>query len=645
MRFRSFQLILLSLFITSCTLFENKVQLETEVLVVGGGVSGFSSALQAARMGQKVLIVEESPWLGGMLTSAGVSATDGNYRLPSGVWGEFIDKLVEHYGSKKALMTGWVSNIQFEPKVGQEIIQQLIKEETNISVYNGYWLTDVIRIGNKLDMAIFKDKKGDILEIKAKIFIEATEYGDLLAMSGEAYSIGLEAKSETGEETALNEAYPFIQDLTYVAILNDLGNGNDNLIDKPDNYDAEQFKCLCAQACTDPSVENLLDCQKVLTYGKLPNHKFMINWPNKGNDYFINILELSREQREEELEKAKNMTLSWIYFMQHEVGMKNLAIENEFGTEDGLALIPYIRESRRIKGQIILNLNDIKDPFAQKDRPLYQAAIAVGDYPVDHHRRKNPIPRELEFPKIPSYSIPLTSLMAVNTNNLIIAEKSISVTSLVNGTSRLQPVVMGIGQAAGALASISLQEKASPKNVNIRNVQQVLLDFGCWLMPYLDVKPSDEFFQEVQRVGTSGLMRGEGKAVAWSNETWFYPDEIATSSDLKFALNQLGYFETDIKTHSEITRSELIIALWKVLEMPGSAPFDMDYEDVKRNSETYRALAYFIAEDLNTIWYEENIFGTNTPVKRWELAVWLDRVFEPYNTELYLNSFLKPTKN
>ena len=51
-----------------------------DVVVVGGGVSGTTAGIRAARLGAKTLIVEQGPWLGGMLTSAGVSATDGNYR-------------------------------------------------------------------------------------------------------------------------------------------------------------------------------------------------------------------------------------------------------------------------------------------------------------------------------------------------------------------------------------------------------------------------------------------------------------------------------------------------------------------------------------------------------------------------------------
>ena len=57
-----------------------------DVVVVGGGTGGTAAAIEAARNGASVLVVEESPWLGGMLTSAGVSAIDGNYRLRGGIF-------------------------------------------------------------------------------------------------------------------------------------------------------------------------------------------------------------------------------------------------------------------------------------------------------------------------------------------------------------------------------------------------------------------------------------------------------------------------------------------------------------------------------------------------------------------------------
>ena len=95
------------------------------VLVIGGGASGVSAGVTSARMGVETMIVEETGWLGGMLTAAGVSAIDGNHRLPSGFWGEFRDSLVSHYGSSEALKTGWVSNVLFEPSVGNSILQRI----------------------------------------------------------------------------------------------------------------------------------------------------------------------------------------------------------------------------------------------------------------------------------------------------------------------------------------------------------------------------------------------------------------------------------------------------------------------------------------------------------------------------------------
>ena len=83
------------------------------------------------------MIIEEGPWLGGMLTSAGVSAVDGNYNLRSGIFGEFCDSLAFHYGGWDSLKTGWVSNILFEPSVGraQAAISGTITQITNLLIF------------------------------------------------------------------------------------------------------------------------------------------------------------------------------------------------------------------------------------------------------------------------------------------------------------------------------------------------------------------------------------------------------------------------------------------------------------------------------------------------------------------------------
>ena len=72
--------------------------ISADILIAGGGASGTAAGIQAARMGVRAVIIEEHEWLGGMLTSAGVSAVDGNYRLQGGIWKEFKDSLSSYYG-------------------------------------------------------------------------------------------------------------------------------------------------------------------------------------------------------------------------------------------------------------------------------------------------------------------------------------------------------------------------------------------------------------------------------------------------------------------------------------------------------------------------------------------------------------------
>ena len=74
---------------------------QVDVLIVGGGASGISAGIQCARMGVPAMIVEETPWVGGMLTAAGVSCIDGNYNLQRGIFGEFADSLAARYGSNR----------------------------------------------------------------------------------------------------------------------------------------------------------------------------------------------------------------------------------------------------------------------------------------------------------------------------------------------------------------------------------------------------------------------------------------------------------------------------------------------------------------------------------------------------------------
>ncbi|MGM9768610.1 MAG: FAD-dependent oxidoreductase [Candidatus Cryptobacteroides sp.] len=501
-----------------------------DVIIIGGGASGCTAGIQAASMGKRTLIVEELPWLGGMLTSAGVSATDGCYNLPSGLWGEFQGRLAAHYGGMDALRTGWVSNIQFEPSVGNEILTTMCSGQEMLNVWKESRVTGIRHLGDgSWRLGISRD--GRKVRVNAKILIDATELGDIAAACGVPYDIGMESREVTGERIAPSKANGIIQDLTYVAVLKDYG--RDVSIDRPMDYDSTAYACCCAgPLCLNPKEpDRIWPADMMLSYGKLPGGKYMINWPIEGNDFYVNVIEMSQEERAEALAKAKAFTMGFIYFIQHELGYNTLGLaDDEFPTGDRLPFIPYHRESRRIHGKVRFTLNHIEAPYRYT---LYRTGIAVGDYPVDHHHKRYTGEEELpdlHFFPIPSFTVPLGVMIPENVDGLIVAEKSISVSNIANGTTRLQPVVMQLGQAAGALASMMVTDG---KDFSVRKLQEALLDCGCYLQPFIDAKPDSPLFPAIQRIGSTGILKGEGKQIQWTNVTDLHVNDLYDRRDLK----------------------------------------------------------------------------------------------------------------
>ena len=503
------------------------VNLQTDVLVIGGTASGISAGIQSARLGVNTLVVEETPWLGGMLTSAGVPAFDGNNAMPAGLFGEFRQHLYDYYGGANAVSTGWVSNTLFEPHIGDSIFKSMARNEKYLTVKYHYQFKNVIKNGNSIIGAAFYEiNTGTQLVVKAKRVIDATELGDGLASAKVSYDLGMESNDITGEQVNLAGANDIIQDITYVGILKDYGSPQP-LIARPINYDSTEFDGSNTSFYKDTNRKRpSVDAKKMLEYGKLPNNKYMLNWPIYGNDIYLNVVEKTPKQREALLEQAKQQTLRFVYFIQKDLGFNHLALaDDEFPTKDKLALYPYHRESRRMHGMVRMLVQHISKPF-DTPQPLFTTGIAVGDYPVDHHHKKNSAaPQHLEFFPVPSFNIPLGALIPKDASNFIVAEKSISVSNIVNGTTRLQPCVMQIGQASGLLAALSIKNRVDPKNISVRQVQQALLDANGYIMPYKDVTQKDRYFKAIQKIGATGLLRGVGVPTGWANATYFNPNE------------------------------------------------------------------------------------------------------------------------
>lgn len=619
MKFYSFLFLIIFLFFGCYQ--KSTAQTSYDLIIVGGGASGTAAGIAAGRLGIKTLIIEPTPWLGGMLTSAGVSAIDGNHRLPSGIWGEFKAGLEAHYGGEKNLATGWVSNTLFEPKVGNEILQGMAASVPSLTIsLESDWQKAVYEQG-VWNLAYVKE--GEILYSTAPILIDATELGDVAASQGIPYRLGMDARDEIGESFAPEKSNDIIQDLTYVVTLQDYGMGADRTIPEPENYDPEEFACACAHADPISDLAPTLDCDKMMSYGKLPNGKYMINWPNCGNDYYVNMVEMNEEERWAAIEEAKQASLRFIYYIQHELGYRHLGIaEDEYPTKDHLPMIPYHRESRRFEGLIDFTLPYVRTPY-EAPNPLYRTGIAVGDYTIDHHHKKNLDAPAIDFIKIrvPSYTIPLGALIPKNHPSLILAEKSISVSNIVNGATRLQPVVLGIGQAAGVLAAVAIKENKPLGEVSIREVQTLLLSQNAYIMPFLDMNPREDHFVALQKIGATGILKGEGVPYLWANQTWFYPERLVTEYELVDGMRPLY---PELKDYWGASGNYLSgERLREILEL------------VKPNTPLL---------ELAQAWKRRGLEGNFTSEKklnRKEVSVLLDELLNPFSKEVDWEGVLK----
>ena len=576
-----------------------------DIIIVGGGTSGIASAIQSSRLGSKTLLIEESNWLGGMMTSAGVSAMDGNYKMPSGFLKEFRDSLVSHYGHLDSLKTGWVSNLMFEPSIGNRILKDIAGSEKNLTILYGTTIDKVDK-----DKKFTLKTKENSVTYKSKILIDATELGDLIPKLNLPYFIGMDSSKRFKEDIAPEFSNDIVQDLTYVMILKDYGKSM--TINQPKNYNKNEFICSYDSGECNEQDKKLWSSEKMISYGQLPNKKYMINWPINGNDFYVNSIEMNDEQRFINYEKAKEKSLRFLYFIQTEMGFSNLSLDyDQYPSKDGLPLIPYHRESRRSIGKVTLTLNDIKSPYTQQNS-LYRTGIAVGDYPVDHHHgaysNYSNLPK-LDFYPVPSYSVPIGSLVPENIDNFIVIEKSISVSNLVNGTSRLQPVVMQIGQASGVLASLAILKKKNINQIKIREVQSEILKNSGYILPYVDVDSEDLNFISYQKIGACGILRSEGLNIGWENKTLFYPNSKLDKNDI-YLDDWMMFKPEEIPFPEKMTIKNILHWIYKIKEEPSL------------NQTEY----YEVWKNLNL-----TDFNLQRTVTRGEFSVLLDKIIDPFS--------------
>lgn len=526
-----------------------------DIVIAGGGMGGTAAAIQASRLGAKVLIVEPTRMLGGQSTAAGVSTMDDMSRLPeSGIYHEFMDRVRAHYAAmNKSIATSYwkTDGKAFEPETGHKILQEMTAS-SDILFHSQIVSIKPEGKGKRLTITSPEGKK----DIYCSILIDATEYGDIIPLAGLRYRSGNSLSPD------MNPA-SMIQDITWTAVIRKYPDGIPEHL-RPKNplpgYDKARKNYLAYVSRNEfgagskspfklPAEFSAHNGYRAIPDSYLPGNytghrkdwkritKTGVNW---GNDYPgqygwdekfglpIAYLE-SKDFRAEIDREALVKTLHFIYYVQNELSEDWSVDEKEYGELPEVARDlpeewqriarylppePYVRECRRIVGEYTYNAKDLhansESYRSGKKNQELEDAIAIGGYILDLHAGDDDDDFEHElgesqaairtYEPAGAFQVPMRILLPESDDSFLAAEKNLSMSRLASGALRLQPVCMMTGQAVGALAGVSLREGVAPRDVKAVRVQKVLADAGVMLSlaEYVDVPPHSGYYPAVQ---------------------------------------------------------------------------------------------------------------------------------------------------
>lgn len=514
--------------------------MSADLVIAGGGLGGCAAALAAARNGLRVILTEETDWIGGQLTSQAVppdehgsiethGATRSYRQLRNGIREYYRlhypltaeAKATEHLNPGR----GSVSRLCHEPRVALAVLYEMLAPHIatgKLHILLNHRPVAAECNGDKIEALVVEDSRdGARRTLEAPRFIDATELGDLLPLTNTEFVTGAESRHDTGEPHAPEEAQPDnMQAITwcfpmeYVHGKNFVGEAppdynfwRDYVPDLTPAWPGRLLSWTYSQPKTlkpstwafDPEKEanGWWTYRRIIFRGNFQENSYegsttLVNWPQ--NDYLLGHLMGTERENQKHLEGARRLSLSLFHWMQTEAprpdggsGWPGLRLRPELvGTTDGLAKYPYIRESRRIKPEFRVleqhvgsatRRSILGKPTGPIEAEKFNDSVGVGSYSIDLH----PSTGKNNYIDIGAlrFQIPLGALIPQRMENLVAANKNIGTTHITNGCYRLHPVEWNIGEAAGALAAFCHQRKTTPRHT--RSIAAQLKDFQAML--------------------------------------------------------------------------------------------------------------------------------------------------------------------
>jgi len=395
---------------------KNKIKsggLSADVVIVGGGLGGCATALAACRNGLKVIMTEETDWIGGQVSQQGVPPDEHAWIETHGApssYRDFRNRVRNYYKHNYPLTAearnrenlnpgdGAVSRLCHEPKVAVAVLLEMLNQYmstgnllllTEHKVRKADVIGDLVKAVEAVNL-----KNGQKTVLEAPYFVDATECGDLLPLTNTEYVTGTESKNQTGELHAPEKENLKNNQAFTLCFAMDYQPGANNIIDRPEEYSFWKNyvpdmnppwsgKLLDLNYSNPQTLEpkklgfhpegvrtgdvlNLWNYRRIINKNNFSPGTYngditIVNWPQ--NDYFLgDIIDVSEKEFKRHIEAARQLSLSLFYWLQTEaprpdggLGWPGLRLRSDImGTNDGMAKYPYIRESRRIKAEFTI---------------------------------------------------------------------------------------------------------------------------------------------------------------------------------------------------------------------------------------------------------------------------------------------------
>jgi hypothetical protein len=512
------------------------------------------AAIATARGGRTAVLLERTAHVGG-LPANGLGATDiGTRGATGGLFLEFVGRVRAHYvatyGESSPQAKDCSDGYHFEPSVAEKVFEAMLAEQPSVTVLRGRQFDArpenvTLEAGRLAAIRVTDQQTGAVESFAAEVFIDATYEGDLAAAAGAPFRIGREGKAEFDEpmagriykawggpagEGSTGEADTTVQAYNYRLCLTTRPD-NRAPIPKPAAYNRDEYASLADDVRLDratgkPGGEKAWD-----GIGRVVNMVVLPNGKTDANNQHLAFLstDLPEENypwptadwawRDRYAQRLRDYTLGLLWFCQNDAVLPadfrarcaewGLA-KDEYADNGNFPRQVYVREGRRIEGEVLFTAHDALPAKGAERPPLRADSVTASHYALDSHAVRKREPGRVHLDGFFShgtkpYTVPYGAIVPKKVEGLL-TPVPVSGTHVGFSTMRMEPCWMALGQAAGTAAAVAIADGTSVRKVDRVTVQRELLRQKAILIYYKDVPPGHPAFEAVQFFGLRGFL-------------------------------------------------------------------------------------------------------------------------------------------